>query len=93
MENLEANDQETYTFKTVSISVGIGCKCNEKGSEKLSCNMVSPCPGPFGRSSFAEAKRRLKKLERDYQHTYEKYIDLQALIHNKIVIICSVVRN
>lgn len=81
MENLEADDQETSTFKTIFISVGIRCNYNEKGSEKLSCNMMSPCPGPFGSSSFAEAKKRLKKLERDYQHTYEKYTELQVSIN------------
>ncbi|XP_010515985.1 PREDICTED: uncharacterized protein LOC104791722 isoform X1 [Camelina sativa] len=40
--------------------------------------MVPTCPGPVGRSSFAEAKKRLQKLEQDYQHTYEKYTELQS---------------
>ncbi|AEE79246.1 unnamed protein product [Arabidopsis thaliana] len=78
MENLKADGQETSNFKTISISVGMGCNYSKKGSEKLSCNMVSPCPGSFGRSSFAEAKKRLEKLEQDYQHTYEKYTELQS---------------
>lgn len=80
MENLEIDGKETSTFKTRSISVGIGCNYSKKGSEKLSCNMVSPCPGPFGSSSFAEAKTRLQKLERDYQHAYEKYTELRVSI-------------
>ncbi|EOA25485.1 hypothetical protein CARUB_v10018824mg, partial [Capsella rubella] len=50
----------------------------KKGSKKLSCNMVSTCSGPFGSSSFSEAKKRLQKLEQDYQHTYEKYTELQS---------------
>ncbi|KAG7560846.1 hypothetical protein ISN45_Aa05g023280, partial [Arabidopsis thaliana x Arabidopsis arenosa] len=75
---LEAAGQETSTLKTVSISVGIGSNYSKKGSEKLSCNIVSPCLGPIGRSSFAEAKKRLEKLEQDYQHTYEKYTELQS---------------
>ncbi|CAL9246392.1 unnamed protein product [Arabidopsis halleri] len=75
---MEADGQETSTFKTISIPVGMGCNYSKTSSEKLSCNVVSPCLGPFGRSSFAEAKKRLEKLERDYQHTYEKYTELQS---------------
>lgn len=67
MENHEADGP--YTFKTILISVGIGSNHNKKSSEKLSCNMVSPCHGPVGRSSFAEAKMRLQKLDGNYQHT------------------------
>ncbi|CAH2064137.1 unnamed protein product [Thlaspi arvense] len=66
---------EDSTFKTVSNFVS---NYNEKGSKKLSCNMVSPCPVHVRRSSFAEAKERLKKLERDYQHAYKMYTELQS---------------
>ncbi|VVB05665.1 unnamed protein product [Arabis nemorensis] len=78
MESHEANGLETSAFRTISISVGIGSNSKEKCFKKLSCNMVSPCSCRVGRSSFAEANKRLQKLDRDYHHTNEKYIELQS---------------
>lgn len=78
MENLEG--QVTSTLKVLSNSADTGSNYKEKGCDKLSCNMVSPSPCSVGRSSFAEANKRLKKLERDYQHTYKKYTELQVSI-------------
>ncbi|XP_056867171.1 uncharacterized protein LOC108858580 [Raphanus sativus] len=53
----------------ISNSIGTGGNYNEK---------VSPCADPVVHMSVSEALKQLKKLERDYQHTCESYLETRS---------------
>lgn len=53
----------------ISNSIGTGGNYNEK---------VSPCADPVVHMSVSEALKQLKKLERDYQHTCESYLETRV---------------
>ncbi|CAH2064138.1 unnamed protein product, partial [Thlaspi arvense] len=59
----------------ISNSIAIEGNYNEKGLDELK---VSPCADQVVCMSVSKAEKRLKKLERDYQHTYENYIETRS---------------
>ncbi|CAN6897883.1 unnamed protein product [Brassica oleracea] len=51
---------------------------NEYGLGEHYRDKVSPCADPVVHMSVSEAEKRLKKLERDYQHTYKSYLETRS---------------
>ncbi|XP_010504264.1 PREDICTED: uncharacterized protein LOC104781322 [Camelina sativa] len=62
----------------ISNSTGIGGNYDEKGLGILYHDKVSPEADTAVHMSVSKAEKRLKKLERDYQHTYENYIETRS---------------
>ncbi|EOA25573.1 hypothetical protein CARUB_v10018918mg [Capsella rubella] len=69
---------EASTQLKISNSIGIGGSYDEKGLEIYNHDKVSPEADPAVHMSVSKAEKRLKKLERDYQHTYENYIEARS---------------
>ncbi|CAH8268605.1 unnamed protein product [Arabidopsis lyrata] len=74
---MEASTQLNDVNK-ISNSIGIVGNYNEKGLGKLYRDKMSPDADPVVHMSVSKAEKRLKKLERDYQHTYENYIETRS---------------
>lgn len=62
------------SFYTISYFIGIGSNYNASD--------------PVVHLSFSEAEKRMKKLERDYQHTYKNYKEIRVSIYkyNRIMV-------
>jgi len=62
----------------ISKSIGIVGNYDEMGLGKLYRDKLSPDADPVVHMSVSKAEKRLKKLERDYQHTYENYNEIRS---------------
>lgn len=80
ISGMEASTQLNDVNK-ISNSIGIGGNYNEEDLGKLYRDKVSPDADPVVHMSVSKAEKRLKKLERDYQHTYENYIQTRVSIY------------
>ncbi|XP_010515987.1 PREDICTED: uncharacterized protein LOC104791723 [Camelina sativa] len=75
---MEASTQLNDVSK-ISTSIGIGGNHGEEGLGIFYHDKVSPDADPVVHMlSVSKAEKRLKKLERDYQHTYENYIETRS---------------
>ncbi|XP_010427158.1 PREDICTED: uncharacterized protein LOC104712054 [Camelina sativa] len=74
---MEASTQLNDTSKISNFS-GIGGNYDEKGLGIFYHDKVSPDADQVVHMSVSKAEKRLKKLERDYQHTYENYIETRS---------------
>ncbi|KAL0652534.1 hypothetical protein Bca4012_095225 [Brassica carinata] len=67
-------------INNISNSIGTrgGGNDNEDGLGEHYRDKVSPCADSVVHMSVSEAEKRLKKLERDYQHTYKSYLETRS---------------
>ncbi|CAN6977577.1 unnamed protein product [Brassica rapa subsp. trilocularis] len=65
-------------INNISNSIGTGGKYNEDGLGEHYRDKVSPCTDPVVHMSVSQAEKLLKKLEKDYQHTYENYLEARS---------------
>jgi len=79
----------------ISKSIGIVGNYDEMGLGKLYRDKLSPDADPVVHMSVSKAEKRLKKLERDYQHTYENYNEIRVSIsiYNRTMSTCTVFKS